>query len=249
MSLQLRSSAVKKLYTGMAGTLATIIQHAVLKTRVKPRPVPSLFCFPGLASTQPFYNKDTFPIVTLALQQNFQVILDEYMKLHKSDYKYYEKKINLHHGEWDWNSYILKGERQGDFAAACPKTVEILESFKNPFLMTDCPFAYAFFSSLGAGAKIDPHHGPTNLRIRCHFPLKVPKGDVGIEVGGEIKKWQEGEPIFFDDAYEHRTWNNTTDDRVVLLFDMWHPNLSLDEIQAIREMFELAKVNGWLSKK
>jgi aspartyl/asparaginyl beta-hydroxylase (cupin superfamily) len=39
--------------------------------------------------------------------------------------------------------------------------------------------------------------------------------------GGETLRWRVGEPVFFDDCYEHSVWNNTSDDRVVLLFDMW----------------------------
>jgi aspartate beta-hydroxylase len=79
---------------------------------------------------------------------------------------------------------VIKGKRQVEFAVRCPKTVELLESFRGDTeLMTQTPFAYAFFSTLKAGATIAPHHGPCNLRIRCHFPLIVPDGDCGMQVG------------------------------------------------------------------
>ena len=35
----------------------------------------------------------------------------------------------------------------------------------------------------------------------------------------------------------HHTWNHTDEDRVLFLFDVWHPELHDDEIAAIREMF------------
>lgn len=41
-------------------------------------------------------------------------------------------------------------------------------------------------------------------------------------------------------------WNKTNEERVILLFDMWHPDLHEDEIEAIQDMFEEAKKKGWL---
>lgn len=103
------------------------------------------------------------------------------------------------------------------------------------------------------GAIISPHYGPCNLRIRCHFPLIVPKEEdnndnnlCGMTIGGENIKWKQGEPIFFDDCYEHNVWNNSKEDRVVLLFDTWHPDLVQDEIDSIVDMFDFAsKQKNW----
>ena len=187
--------------------------------------------------------------VSGALIANYDTIVDEYraLRMHvqatlgkSSDYKVTPEEHKLHKGVgWDWNSYMIKGERQADFAIHCPKTTEMLESFN---LMTDTPFSFAFFSTLKANTVIEPHYGPCNLRIRCHFPLSVPSGDVGMRVGDEALAWQEKKPLFFDDCYEHEVWNRSTGgDRTVLLFDLWHPELSRDEIAAIKEMFAYAK--------
>jgi aspartyl/asparaginyl beta-hydroxylase (cupin superfamily) len=40
-------------------------------------------------------------------------------------------------------------------------------------------------------------------------------------VGNQVITWKEGEPIYFDDSYEHSVWNHTDSERVVLLFDLW----------------------------
>ena len=162
----------------------------------------------------------------------------------------------LHIGPWDWQSYLLKGQRQASFAASCPRTADILESLAyadpggspamaRPALMTGTPLSFAFFSTMGGGAEIQPHYGACNLRIRCHFPLIVPQGDVGMECGGMRLTWQAGQPLFFDDAYEHRVWNYSTEERVVLLFDLWHPELEQEEIAALQDMFGYAKQQGW----
>jgi hypothetical protein len=40
-------------------------------------------------------------------------------------------------------------------------------------------------------------------------------------------------------------WNKTNKDRVILLFDLWHPELETEEIEAIQEMFEYAASQKW----
>ena len=204
--------------------LATILQSAVCRTRVKHRPAPSLFFFPGL-STQPVFDPSLFSW-TKELESKRDVILEEYKALRakhpNSDYGSKEEH-KLHEGKWDWNSYILKGKRQTDFAIHCPKTVEFLESLDSPTLMRGTPFSFAFFSTLHPHSTIAPHYGPCNLRIRCHFPLIVPKsGKCGMQVGDKTVTWEEGKPVLFDDCYEHKVWNETDEERVLLLFDLWY---------------------------
>ena len=115
--------------------------------------------------------------------------------------------------------------------------------------MTQTPFSFTFFSTLKGQSSIASHYGPCNLRLRCHFPLIVPpEGDCGMEVGGHKFRWEVGRAVFFDDCYEHRVWNNTDNDRVVLLFDIWHPDLTDIEIEAIIDMFGYAKSQGWLKE-
>jgi hypothetical protein len=69
---------------------------------------------------------------------------------------------------------------------------------------------------------------------------------LGITVAGETRTWHEGQPLVFDDTYEHSTWNGTSGDRVVLLFDVWHPDLSQAEVDAVVAMFEDARRQGLL---
>ncbi|CAM9782549.1 unnamed protein product, partial [Ectocarpus sp. 13 AM-2016] len=35
-----------------------------------------------------------------------------------------------------------------------------------------------------------------------------------------------GKCLVFDDCYEHEVWNKTERERVLLLFDLWHPDLA-----------------------
>ena len=80
---------------------------------------------------------------------------------------------------------------------------------------------------------IKPHYGATNLKLRCHFPLFVPD-EAFLRVAGDPRPWVEGKMIVFDDSYEHEAANlSDTEERVILLIDIWHPDLHRDEILEI----------------
>ena len=91
-------------------------------------------------------------------------------------------------------------------------------------------------SLLRPGARIPAHTGMLNSRLICHLPLVVPPG-CGFRVGNETIEWQEGKIIVFDDSVEHEAWNNSEFDRLVLIFDIWRPEISEPERAQIAAMF------------
>ena len=44
-----------------------------------------------------------------------------------------------------------------------------------------------------------------------------------MEVDGTLNRWEEGRLLLFDDSRRHEVWNETADERVVLLFDVVRP--------------------------
>jgi len=59
-----------------------------------------------------------------------------------------------------------------------------------------------------------------------------------LRVGAETRHWRRGETLIFDDSFEHEAWNRGNDTRVVLLFEIWRPEITADERAALTEMFE-----------
>ena len=41
---------------------------------------------------------------------------------------------------------------------------------------------------------------------------------------------QAGECLIFDDSYEHEVWHEGVEDRIVLIADMWHPQLDVARV-------------------
>jgi hypothetical protein len=83
------------------------------------------------------------------------------------------------------------------------------------------------------------HHGSTNKKLRCHLPLRVPKGTGAegdpppcwLRVGSQTVPVQEGVAIVFDDSFEHEAANDhSSEPRVVLVVDFWHPDFSDEEV-------------------
>ena len=61
--------------------------------------------------------------------------------------------------------------------------------------------------------------------LRHHLALIIPEPEsaCGIRVGDQVRHWQQGRSLVFDDTYEHEAWNNTEVDRVVLFLDIIRP--------------------------
>ena len=214
---------------------AKVVAGKILRTNAAYRPNPSLLNFPGL-NTQPFFDSDKFEFWKV-LKDNFQDIKQEYLHMHEkygqNDYTMVKDEHSLNEGEWIWYNFIEKGKVMDNFQKYCPNTTNWLMQIDE--LMTDTPFSYTFFSTMKPGTMINSHYGPINMRLRCHLPLVVPDdGSAFLRVAGETKIWKEGEPIVFDDSYEHEACNiSKSQERAILLMDVWHPELSIQEITGI----------------
>ena len=44
-----------------------------------------------------------------------------------------------------------------------------------------------------------------------------------IRVGDDIRHWEEGKSLIFDDTFNHEVWNDTDETRVVLFVDVMRP--------------------------
>lgn len=136
----------------------------------------------------------------------------------------------------DWTAlYLWKdGAVVEDNAKRCPQTMAALE--KVPLTHIGARTPAVLFSRLEPGAHIPPHGGMLNCRLICHLPLIVPPG-CWLRVGNETRQWEEGKLLIFDDSIEHEAKNPTGELRIILLFDIWRPELSEAERGAISSIF------------
>jgi aspartyl/asparaginyl beta-hydroxylase (cupin superfamily) len=131
----------------------------------------------------------------------------------------------------DWSALFLceNGARDEAAIERCPATWAAVQAAPMPRIAAS---PTVMFSLLRPGARIEPHTGMLNTRLICHLPLIVPPG-CRFRVGNETREWQEGKLIIFDDTIEHEAWNDGSQERVVLIFDIWRPELSERERREI----------------
>ncbi len=99
----------------------------------------------------------------------------------------------------------------------CPRTAELMRQI--PGMTT------AMISILSPRKHILDHRGPYKGVLRYHLGLIVPQDaeSCRIRVGEDVRHWQEGRSMVFDDTFNHEVWNDTDETRVVLFVDVLRP--------------------------
>ncbi|WP_293943820.1 aspartyl/asparaginyl beta-hydroxylase domain-containing protein [Sphingomonas sp.] len=202
---------------------------------------PTDFHFSGLVSRE-FHPRRLFPWLA-ELEAATDAIADEIAAVMAAEraelvpYIQYEAHAPL--AQWrplnhnrDWTAIHLwqNGARVEANARHAPRTLALLERIGQPRIAGASP--NAMFSLLAPHTVIPPHVGVSNARLVCHLPLVVPPG-CWFRVGAETREWRRGEAFLFDDTIEHEAANPSDELRFVLIFDVWHPDLSAIERDAV----------------
>jgi dTDP-4-amino-4,6-dideoxygalactose transaminase len=118
-----------------------------------------------------------------------------------------------------WRTFPLYafGYRAQRNCALCPETARLVEAV--PGLES------AWFSILLPGYRIPEHRGITKGLLTSLLGVKLPdrRDRCAIRVGSRILHYQEGRSIIFDDTHPHEIWNDTDQQRVVLIVDFRRP--------------------------
>ena len=148
-------------------------------------------------------------------------------------------------GQWNVCYFYLHGMDFSENLQRCPRTKAAIEAVPRQY-------HHALYSALAPDTHVKPHCGPTNKKLRCHLPLHIPKitpasdadtaagsvlGATGppqsawLRVGDQYRALHEGKCVVFDDSFEHEACNpSSSEPRVVLIVDVWHPDLSDEEV-------------------
>ncbi|KAK6192860.1 hypothetical protein SNE40_004259 [Patella caerulea] len=119
-------------------------------------------------------------------------------------------------------------------APMCPKTMKFLFTVRG--FMKNTVFGNAGFSVIYPGTHITEHFGPTNIRLRCHLGLQTSE-DCYLTVGKDQRTWNNRECLVFDDSFLHSATNYGMKERVILLFDIWHPDISYSKRFLLQNIF------------
>lgn len=195
---------------------------------------PTRYYFPGLPQIA-FYEREQFPwlagieAATDAIRAELVQVLREgggfvpYLDAGAARVAGHELV-----GNPAWSAFYLwkAGAIVPENAARCPNTIAALAAA--PLDHIDGCTPTVLFSLLQPRTHIPPHHGMLNTRLICHLPLILP-GDCALRVGNEVRPWRMGESLVFDDSVEHEAWNDSDETRVILLYEIWRPELTAEE--------------------
>lgn len=204
-----------------------------------------MYHYPGLLP-QPFFDRADFPWLD-AIEAGTDGIRDEFLQVLQAEQgftPYLTYPDDVPHNQFAelnnsprWSAFhLLKdGVPVAGQAERCPQTMALLGGAPQPDQPGRTPTA--MFSLLKPHTHIPPHTGVSNARLVVHLPLIVPP-DCGFRVGNETRQWVPGQAWVFDDTIEHEAWNRSEQLRVVLIFDIWHPQLSAAERRMVTALTE-----------
>jgi aspartyl/asparaginyl beta-hydroxylase (cupin superfamily) len=207
-------------------------------------PQPRQFYFPDLPVRE-FYDPADFDWVpaleaqTQAIRKEAEALLREgahfgaYLKgdADRPSHDFHGMKDNE-----EWGALYLwqNGEDVPENQARCPAATAAMRQI--PLVFSGKRSPNVLFSRLKPGATIPPHTGMVNTRLIGHLPLIVPD-NCGFRVGGTTQLWREGKVWLFDDTIEHEAWNESAQERIILLFEVWKPELTEAEQGLITQVF------------
>lgn len=214
---------------------------------------PTSFYFPGLPQRQ-FYEPEEFDWADAfeARSADMRAELEALLDRQQHDFSPYVQTrpdrpapSNPLRDDPSWGAHYLweNGEAVAAHAAIAPVTMAALRTAPMPVIAARSPMA--LYSLLRPGTHIRPHHGMLNTRLICHLPL-ITNPDCAIRVGSETRSWQAGRLMIFDDSIEHEAWNRGGETRIILLFEIWRPEISEDERTALTAIFEAISAYGGL---
>lgn len=212
---------------------------------------PRAYYFPELPHIQ-FYPRDAFPWIESLEAATDEIVaeLEGVLASEGAFVPYIQSAVDAparpdHEllNSLDWSAFFLwkDGAVVEENARRCPKTLAALESAPLTRIRGRTPSI--LFSLLKPGTHIAAHTGFLNCRLICHLPLIVPAG-CRFRVGNEEREWVKGKAWVFDDTIEHEAWNTSGATRVVLIFDIWRPEITDEERRLVAALLEAVDSYG-----
>jgi len=199
--------------------------------------LPMLLFIPNLKSSA-FHTHPKIDQAKKILEKNFKIIQKESLNLETGFRDYTQGEYtNIHDGKWQsLKFYDERGNEISQNCKQCPETKKTLDMIENK------AFGYIdhfhFFSALEPGTEIYPHFGSHNHKLRIHMGISGCEG-TELAVGKETYHWKVGESVCFDDSFNHSVKHRGNKRRIVLITDIYHPELELEEIKFLEKLNSL----------
>jgi hypothetical protein len=152
---------------------------------------------------------------------NYDIIVNEVMDTYNNHGSLYTS-IGNHYGDknidkWDSCNIIKDRNINVDVIKYFPNTIKIISQLKSFY-------GWLFVSVLEPGAHIPKHRGRYNHKLTCHIGIDG-LDNCEFRIDNKILKWVAGEYFVFNDFSYHEVIHTGNKNRIVLIFDLFHPEL------------------------
>lgn len=115
-----------------------------------------------------------------------------------------------------------------------PKTAKLVKD-------SGIPTTEVFFASMQPHSDIKMHSDFTNFVLTSHLALDIPDNGNNkciLKIGDESRQWINGEVMLFDTSIMHNAANKSDSVRYILMFRLWHPDLTPIERQSLQLIYD-----------
>lgn len=180
-------------------------------------------------------------VAALEKPENYQKIKAEALLFFEKHLNKMEKEseaLSVNDGttksDWRQATFFSRGQKHTEECMIGRFTCMLIEKYAKQ-KAANCKRGQTKFSVMLPGTKVWPHVGPTNTRLRMHLGLIVPapREKMWLKVAGIKQHWLEGKVFIFDDSFEHEVEHNGDSFRMILIIDIWHPELDANTIKKL----------------
>mmetsp|Transcript_32068 Transcript_32068/g.73776 ORF Transcript_32068/g.73776 Transcript_32068/m.73776 type:complete len:413 (-) Transcript_32068:174-1412(-) len=188
--------------------------------------------------------RDVRPPWAAALEAAFPAIREEFLAV-TSDPTFGRRGSNVWAGALTkdasdygvgWKTLVLMDRGQWE-----PTNSRLFPRIARAVHASGIPCTEAFFASMEPRSEIKMHSDFTNFVLTAHLPLVVPEEGTGkcrLTVGDETRPWHAGNAMMFDTSLMHDAVNETDETRYILMFRLWHPDLTGEERGALQFIYD-----------
>lgn len=198
---------------------------------------------PGL-TCKSFWNTNDFEFCE-KLKKSYKIIRKEFLSITKDASKLIEEGNNVWAGALTeeaggyglgWKTLVLMDRGMWD-STNChlfPKTAKAVEK-------SGIPCVEVFFASMEANSNILMHSDFTNFVLTSHLAIDIPdngQNKCRLTIGDTTKEWINGDMMLFDTSIMHDAVNESDRTRYILMFRLWHPDLTEVERLALQYIYD-----------
>jgi aspartate beta-hydroxylase len=144
-----------------------------------------------------------------------------------------------------WRTLVLMNRGRWD-----PVNVNLFPKTAKAVHDSGIPATEVFFACMTGPSQIKRHTDFTNFVLTSHLAVDIPysgEDKCRISVGDETREWINGKVMVFDTSLLHDAVNESDRMRYILMFRLWHPDLTETERLALQFTYDCLEIPGLVS--